>query len=351
MKRVSVLSCLLIAFGCSGRDDGDIEGATGVSASGGQDGDTGDDANDGGDGQSFDVADGQGTAGDQGDEEGCTKVDFLFVIDNSNSMYDNQKNLLANYPAFMDSIEQTLEVEDFHVMVVDTDAFTTCGDECTYWFDEGPCVWHETPCGTTKEQAEARTECDETLGAGVVIPMGPNSSAAICEFEEGNRYMTAAEPDLSEAFSCAAQVGTGGNGKEAQIEAMLAAVGPQLTQPGGCNEGFLRDDALLVVTLLTDESGDAPEQFDVTLWRDELVAAKNGNEENVVMLGLLPDALPNGGGVCSGDNQAIATKFIEFVESLPNGSWASVCEDDYQPFFQDAVGVVDGACDDFIPPG
>ncbi len=349
MKWLAFLCSALIPLGCAGREEGEVGG--GVGTVGDPDDGTGGDTSDDDGGQSFDVGDGQGNTGDGGQEEGCTKVDFLFVIDNSNSMYDNQKNLLANYPAFMDSIVNTLEVEDFHVMVVDTDTMVTCGDQCTYWADEGPCVWHETPCATTKEQAEARTACDEVLGAGVLIPMGPNTSKQVCEFEGGNRYITSAEPDLGEAFGCAAQVGTGGNGKEQQIEALLEAVGPQLNAPAACNDGFVRDDALLVVTLLTDEAGDWPEDFDVGPWRQQLVAAKGGDEEAVVMLGLLPDAQPNGTGVCKGDNQAVATKFIEFVESLPNGSWASVCEEDYQPFFQSAVGVVDSACDAFVPPG
>jgi len=352
MKRLTVASSLLLAAGCGGRDDGGSEGGIGVDSVGGQEGETGSELpDDDSDGQSFDVADGQGTAGDEGGEEGCTKVDFLFVIDNSGSMFDNQKNLLANYPGFIESIEETLEVDDFHVMVVDTDTLTTCTDECTYWIDPDPCPWHETPCSTTKEQANARTECDETLGAGVLIPMGPNSSEAVCEFEGGNRFITAAEPDLASAFGCAAQVGTGGNGKERQIDAMLAAIGSELNQPGACNDGFLRDDALLVVTMLTDETGDVPVQFDTTPWRDALVASKGGDEEAVVMLGLVPDGMLFGGGVCDGTNHDVATKFIEFIESLPHGSWASVCEADYQPFFESAVGFVDEACDSFVPPG
>ena len=46
-----------------------------------------------------------------------------------------------------------------------------------------------------------------------------------------------------------------GDGSERPMEAMIAAVST-LNVPGQCNEGFLRKDALLVVTFITDEEED-----------------------------------------------------------------------------------------------
>ena len=43
-----------------------------------------------------------------GNKPGCGKVDFLFVIDNSGSMGDNQDNLIASFPGFINTIAQTL---------------------------------------------------------------------------------------------------------------------------------------------------------------------------------------------------------------------------------------------------
>lgn len=43
------------------------------------------------------------------EEEGCTKVDFLFIIDNSNSMATNQGELVASFPEFVMGIESTCE--------------------------------------------------------------------------------------------------------------------------------------------------------------------------------------------------------------------------------------------------
>jgi hypothetical protein len=301
----------------------------------------------------FDVAEGA-TAGDDGvGDDGCTKIDFLFVIDNSNSMLDNQLNLLNNYPGFMDAITQTLEVDDFHVMVADTDSVHECSGACDYWSGEDECTWLDKPCRASPEQAALMTECDETLGAGVTLTFGDDANGELCEFVGGNRFMTSDEPDLVSAFECAAKVGTSGDSYEQQMEAVLAALSPELSEPGGCNEGFLRDDAILVVTMLTDEPGLPSQQLPpgtVEAWREGLVAAKGGNEEAVVFLGIVPDGLPFGQGVCLSDLN-FAFNFVELAESLPHGAWASVCETDYKPFFEDAVSFIDTACEDFVPPG
>lgn len=60
-----------------------------------------------------------GTA-EGGSGEGCEKVDFLFVVDNSISMGDEQTALGLSFPQFIDTIQNEV-VGDYHVMVVDTD--------------------------------------------------------------------------------------------------------------------------------------------------------------------------------------------------------------------------------------
>lgn len=43
---------------------------------------------------------------------------------------------------------------------------------------------------------------------------------------------------------------------ELPMNSMLHAIGPELVAPGACNEGFLCDDAMLVVAIITDEHED-----------------------------------------------------------------------------------------------
>lgn len=59
-----------------------------------------------------------------------------------------------------------------------------------------------------------------------------------------------------DAFLCIAKVGSEG-GYPRTADAMVAALSSPLLgtngYPPGCNQGFLRDDALLVVTLISDQ--------------------------------------------------------------------------------------------------
>ena len=48
------------------------------------------------------------TIGSGGASPGCAKVDFLFVIDNSVSMKDEQDALIASFPGFIDSIKANI---------------------------------------------------------------------------------------------------------------------------------------------------------------------------------------------------------------------------------------------------
>jgi len=308
-----------------------------------EDGDDDDDDWDDDAGLKFDLPDNDDGGEVPDPEEGCQKVDFVFVVDSSPSMADEQDNLLASFPGFISEIEDTLQVNDFHVMVVDAGELSGGG-------------------------------CEGTLGAGQVS----NHNGQDCGLMAGQRYATAATPDLAGAFSCMANRGDEGPANERTMDALLQGLGLQ-SLVGGCNEGFLRDDALLVVTLITDEednpgdgSPDVPpldgscvpvdmdpnSGGDPTGWKSTLVGAKNGDEDAIVVLGLIGDCDVGGcpgmaidplGGVLSGAEPA--PRLRSFIESFGHGSTGPVCANDYTPFFSAAVSVIDSACSDFEPPG
>lgn len=334
---------------------GQGDGATGV-----LDGDSvGDD-----DAIKLDVAGGAEQADDGGDPEGCDKVDFLFVVDNSGSMEDEQVNLVASFGGFIDTIQQTLMAQDYHIMVVDTDAeslsfsgLTCTNNECSctpepqcclaLCANDGPIQINPPPTecgGMACDSFELPTGCPVTLGAGKAEdPLGQ-----LCGIEDDRRYMTDSQPDLVSTFECAALVGAGGDGNERPMAAMSAAVTTE-TAAGGCQEGFLRDDAILVVTFITDEE-DGGSSGDPDGWRASLVAAKGGNEEAIVVLGLLGDtATP--GAVCADGQADDAVALRTFAESFTHGQWGSVCAPSYNDFFEQAVSVIDTTCNDFDPEG
>jgi hypothetical protein len=330
----------------AGGDEVD-EGIQGVEAGADEGIDTGDsDAANGDDDMSgikFDEPDGDGedsemaTGGDH-IEDGCKKVDLLFVIDNSGSMKDEQINLVTSFPSFIDEIQvQLADTAGYHIGVISTDDY------------------------------EENLGCPEQEGAMIIATGGEGSSNKVCgPFAEGHSYMTEKD-DLDVAFSCAAQIGTDGSGDERGMQTMRAALSPPMNGPGGCNEGFLRDDALLVVVFITDEEddhelegcnqnaepGSAGEPAE---WYAHLVAAKKGAAQNIVVLSLIGPPGPDPavcptldkceGGVIGAE---VATRIHEFTNMFTHGFIGRVCEPSYASFFEEAVAVIKSACEDFDP--
>jgi hypothetical protein len=306
------------------------------SATGGDDGDDGT-AADGGSAASDPTVD--GTAADDDDEgtnfdlgvqpdssmpvqEGCKKVDFLFVIDNSGSMGDNQADLASNFPNFIEGIQATLEeVDEYQVGVITSDAYQ----------------FNTAPCGQ--------------LGGLVIRTGGTDSSNMVCgPYAAGDNFMTEMD-DLATTFACAAKVGSEGNGLEMPMNAMEVAVRKDLGGPGECNEGFIRDDALLVIVIITDEwdgPGD-PEFFgsmgNAATWYNTVVTAKGGIPENIVVLSLVHFAgCPPSDGFLSGDIET-------FTNMFGANGFLGCIDSDYGDLFMQATMIIDGACENFMPPG
>jgi hypothetical protein len=125
---------------------------------------------------------------------------------------------------------------------------------------------------------------------------------------------------------------------------MYRAISPELTGPGGCNEGFLRDDALLVVTLIS--SIDYYSDGYIYTWTNKLLEAKRGDPDAFLVLVISDDSdLPDGG--CNG--YPVKNYLRIFADYVPNGMFGSMCADSYVPFFTDAVASVKELCDGFIP--
>jgi len=341
---------MLVAVGCGGSNEetGTTPLTQGITTlNGTSQGDANEDEDDADTGIKLDTQSGDGTSNisEGGGGSGCEKVDFLFVIDSSGSMEDEQVNLLSSFPGFIGAIQDTLQFDDFHMMVVDAGAVEGAG-------------------------------CDGTLGAGRVT----SGSGMNCGLAGVDRFATQAQADLAAAFSCMGSRGFEGSGDEQTMDALLASIGP-LNAVGACNAGFLRDDAILVVTIITDEEDSpndgialppldgscSPADSDPNssggpaTWADAIIAAKNGDPEAAVVLSLLGDC--DVGGTCQGIvldplNPAApvtgaepAPRMREFTEMFGFGSVGPVCAPDYTPFFLDAVSVIATACDDFDPPG
>jgi hypothetical protein len=307
---------------------GSTSGATASSASGGP---------------KFDLGDGTGPvdpSASGGAVEGCQKIDFLFVVDNSGSMGDEQQNLVNSFNGFIDSIQNTVKAKDYHIMVIDTDAGSSFLQECFVVCTLLPeCEGY--PCNNLPMPEG----CDASLGSGLT----KNPQNEPCGIVGGMRYMVDGQPNLAETFSCLGKVGINGDGSERPMEAMVTGI-TALNKPGACNDGFLRKDALLVVTFITDEEDIDKSNGGPAGWKASLVASKVGVETSIVVLGLIGDTdQPN--ALCTADQAEASPRLREFAESFTFGSWGPVCSPDYAPFFDAAVSVIDTACQQFEPPG
>ena len=337
-----ILSTLL--FGCAGEDGRSNSEGTGISSvgegSGGTtdavdetDADARDDGpttdgstTDGDDATKFDLGELPGDGDGDTMDEGCQKVDLLFVIDNSGSMEDEQASLVASFGGFVTGIQAALDTADsYHVGVVTTDSYDDNANGCT------------------------------GLGALVTSTGGTASSNSDClPFSSGARYLDNTEPDLTTKFSCIAQVGISGSGDEIQAQAGYQAVSPALAAPGACNAGFIRDDALLVVVIITDEDD---EEDCIPLF-----GCSGGSDGNP------PDWAAKFSPVQGRDRgehrdprpRRRAQQRLRRRQLRPargpdqlvcNGSVGDICAPSYEGFFNDAIAVIDDACTNFTPPG
>ena len=283
------------------------------------------------------------------------KVDFLFVIDNSGSMWDYQQNLIASFPGFVTEVASALGSNDFHVLVTDTDPYWNYCRDFAERFSPETCLQHHAEgCLFDGVQActSAPSECDDQPGAGVRFPTGyprefSDSPNLDCGLPSGRRYISAADTQgLSEEFECIASVGWHGELQEEHLGELRGAV--ELSHPGECNEGFIRDDAILVVTLLTDEE----DQASAVSWqetRDTLVNAKGGTE-GVVMLGILPDT-----DACEHsdeDNPAFfPVNLTSLVSAFPFHRIAPVCTPNYATELTKLLEEIELSCDAYEPVG
>ena len=193
------------------------------------------------------------------------KVDILFLIDNSNSMEAMTMELRNRIPSFLDPFAKLAEngtYADMHIGVITSDygAGATGAPGCS-----------QSPGGQ-----QGRLQ-----GIGVKAPQNckkPTGGVNFISFAyDKNGPGTNNLPmnqNLAETFQCMASVGASGCGFEHQLEAVYAALHNNLPE----NQGFLREDALLVVVFLTNEDdASAPPDTDVF---DKNKTAQYGYEDS-----------------------------------------------------------------------
>jgi hypothetical protein len=179
-------------------------------------------------------------------------VDLLFVIDNSGSMLDEQQSLAAWAEDSLFGVLKTQALEDFnlHVAVISTDVGAG-------------------PSGIQGCSSNGDNGRMQNLSRGEPCPTPSDAYISNVAGPEGTRIKNH-EGSVSEAFACIAQLGTTGCGFEQTLESMKRA----LDGSNSNNAGFLRDDALLAVIIVSDEDDCSAQDtfvFDSSFGFDELL--------------------------------------------------------------------------------
>ncbi|MCA9559985.1 MAG: hypothetical protein KC583_15665, partial [Myxococcales bacterium] len=184
---------------------------------------------------------------------GRPRVDFLFVVDDSGSMCQEQASLARNFAAFA----PTLAEVDYRVAVTSTDLA-----------DDGP----RGAFGVRPAEPVPSINCVDPLTGD---PRAPDTEGCGALLDSGAlpTVLARGEGDFDADFAatwfrCAATLGTFGDGFEKGLEAMrlaLACDGPNASRFAACcADGvydptceapveFLRPDAALVVVIVSDE--------------------------------------------------------------------------------------------------
>ena len=269
---------------------------------------------------------------------GCKgKIDFLFVISSGAFVEDIQEQLVDAFPKFIDTIQTKFVDFDYHILVTDGTASwwgnPYCNEDCPN-ASEAKCK-KGYPC----DQLDQLGPCETTWGAGTVFNAGYDTMNKPCGVAGGRRYLTREQPQLEETFECIARVGAAGS--DLLGHALAQAVSLELTGPSGCNEGFLRDDALLVVTLAS-RTVDYNSPGSPAEWAQAVIAAKHDDPNAVVAFGIT-------GSYKNADECWDNDRVCQVVRQFPYFHVTYSDEPDYGPGFEAATDLVEVACGAFIP--
>lgn len=274
-------------------------------------------------------------AGENPKADECQKMDIVFVVDDSGSMGEEQGNLAANFPKFVKVL----------------DAFKT---------KSGSTIDYRLAVTTTGRDVSYNIELPG-VGSFPTTEKGDNGAyknTPSCGASK--RWVEKSDKDASDVFSCLARAGTKGPSIEMPLQALKLAFNDRVAD--GTNKGFLRDDALLAVVILTDED-------DCSRADDNFTYAGDGQCETMPNATPIPDVVTmldtaaKGPGrwataVIAGQTKctsafgdaADAKRLKTFVSAAgKNGTFSSICDGDLSGALQKALDTFDAACKSFPP--
>lgn len=196
-------------------------------------------------------------------------VDVLFVIDNSGSMADEQALLAQNFESFA---QQIIGYVDYRVAVITTD-MNSPGEQSGQFIStfESASPW-------------SLSALDNSACSAIEIPHGCFRGSGVVTVQSSMSI-----EEQRSAFAANVNVGTCGSGQERGFDALLIA----LAESGstGCNAGFLRPEANLVIIFVTDEEDDSA--IAVEAAADQIGQIKPWAQVRVAVIGGVQDGEPS----------------------------------------------------------
>lgn len=216
---------------------------------------------------------------DEFEQLGRPKVDILFVVDDSCSMGEEQTALGSNFTAFLQyaSAQQI----DYHLAV-------------------------------------ATTDCDDSSKSGRF------------QGSAGNQIVTPqTQPSPESIFGSNVNVGTSGSGFEQGLQAAYLALSNPLIF--STNAGFLRNDAVLSVIIVSDEEDQSPGTVDFFI--NFFLSIKGFRNTNLFTLSSIVGDAPSG---CDGGGGS-AGEGIRYIEAAnrTGGVFQSICVADWSRALED----------------
>ncbi len=270
--------------------------------------------------------------------EECRKMDLIFIIDDSGSMAEEQQNLATNFPMFADLLNN-------------------------YTISTGENLDYRAAITTTGITASFTIQQPQIPGFPPLPPIMDSQSGMDGRFKQGcgmtRGWLERTDPMMASTFACNANVGTNGPALEMPLRAS------QLAATLATNPGFLRDDALLGIVILTDEDDCSRTSTNFTTSGDN--CATNG-DMGLEMPGEIIATLDQVKGdhgrwamaIIAGQTQCMSSfgaaeegiRLKQFQQaSGTNVVYGDICAGNLAPALQQALESFQAACENFPPIG
>jgi hypothetical protein len=264
----------------------------------------------------------------------CEKMDIVFIVDNSGSMAEEQSNLGSNFPMFAQLLKNYTVSDgtplDYRIAV------TTTARDIDYTIDLGGGF------GTFPEHEDGENGAFQN------------------NCNNNKRWLDNTDANIEQTLACRANVGTSGSGIEMPL--LMGKWALQERVADATNAGFLRDDALLALVVLTDEDDSSTTENNFTMDASGTAPINWNPADQVMMLDTLKGnrtrwaagVIAGEGNCSSGFGEAAdGVRLKDFVnQSNSNGYnqavFHSICDGDLTAGLKDALDKFQQACGQII---